>query len=327
MNIEDQISSFKSMVNSYKLTCLLITANNIGIFNCLNENAKHLEQIAHETNLLSERIEPILNALVFNKIISIKETGYYLDTYKNVLLKDSKFNQTGYIDFAQTIMQKYNYLTNAIKDKSFSFTSFNELTEKQIESFMKGMHTNAIPQAEYISYNYSFDNHRILDVGAGAGTYLITVAKQYKSVTGKMIDLPQVSKIQNINIEIENLQDRLVSIPCDYNVDFPCETYDDVFLFAIVHQEPKENLKKLFDNIYKVLKPNGRLFLTSFFLNEDKISPEFSVQFAVEMLANTKNGKVYTHCEIKKMLEDSKYSNIERIDEIPGPATLYIVKK
>ena len=45
------------------------------------------------------------------------------------------------------------------------------------------------------------------------------------------------------------------------------------------------------------------------------------------MLANTQNGKVYTHCEIKKMLENSKYSNIERIDEIPGPATLYIVKK
>ena len=87
MNIEDQISSFKSMVNSYKLTCLLITANNIGIFNCLNEDAKNLEQIADETNLLSERIEPILNALVFNKIISKKETGYYLDTYKNVLLK------------------------------------------------------------------------------------------------------------------------------------------------------------------------------------------------------------------------------------------------
>ena len=118
-----------------------------------------------------------------------------------------------------------------------------------------------------------------------------------------------------------------MSIPCNYNEDFPNETYDDVFLFAIVHQEPKENLKKLFDNIYKVLKPNGRLFLTSFFLNEDKISPEFSVQFAVEMPANTQNGKVYTHCEIKKMLENSKYSNIERIDEIPGPTTLYIVKK
>lgn len=78
---------------------------------------------------------------------------------------------------------------------------------------------------------------------------------------------------------------------------------------------------------YSVLKPNGRLFLTSFFLNDDKIGPEFSVQFAIEMLVNTKNGKVYTHSEIKDLLKESNFSKMERIDEIPGPATLYIAKK
>ena len=106
-----------------------------------------------------------------------------------------------------------------------------------------------------------------------------------------MIDLPQISKIQNSNIEKENLMNRLVSISCDYNNDFLQEKYDDVFLFAVVHQEPIENVRKLLDNIYNALKPNGRLFLTSFFLNDDKISPEFSVQFAIEMRVNSKEGK------------------------------------
>lgn len=327
MNIKEEISNFKSMVNSYKLTSLIITANNIGIFDSLNEKAKGLEQIAKEIEVPSNRIEPILNGLVFNKIIEKNETGYYLTEYKDVLLKDSKFNQTGYIDFAQTVMEKYNNLENAIKDNNFSFNNFKELTEKQAENFMKGMQANAVPQAEYIASKYNFENHNILDIGAGAGTYLITVSKEYKTVRGKMIDLPQVSKIQNRNIEIEHLKDRLVSVSCDYNIGFPKENYDDVFLFAVVHQEPKENVEKLLDNIYNVLKPNGRLFLTSFFLNDDKISPEFSVQFAIEMLANSKNGKVYTHNEIKKLLKDSNFSNIERIDDIPSPATLYIANK
>ena len=327
MDIKEEMSNFKSMVNSYKLTSLIITANNIGIFDSLNEKAKGLEQIAKEIEVPSNRIEPILNGLVFNKIIEKNETGYYLTEYKDVLLKDSKFNQTGYIDFAQTVMEKYNNLENAIKDNNFSFNNFKELTEKQAENFMKGMQANAVPQAEYIASKYNFENHNILDIGAGAGTYLITVSKEYKTVRGKMIDLPQVSKIQNRNIEIEHLKDRLVSVSCDYNIGFPKENYDDVFLFAVVHQEPKENVEKLLDNIYNVLKPNGRLFLTSFFLNDDKISPEFSVQFAIEMLANSKNGKVYTHNEIKKLLKDSNFSNIERIDDIPSPATLYIANK
>ncbi len=327
MNIKEEISNFKSMVNSYKLTSLIITANNIGIFNCLNEKVKDLKQISNEVEIPYDRIEPILNALVFNKIINKNEVGYFLDEYRDVLLKDSKLNQTGYIDFAQTVMEKYKNLENAIKDNNFSFNNFKELTEKQAESFMKGMQSNAMPQAEYIASKYNFENHNILDIGAGAGTYLITVAKEYKSVKGKMIDLPQVSKIQNKNIEKENLMDRLVSIACDYNHDFPSGNYDDVFLFAVIHQEPRENVRKLLNNIYNILKPNGKLFLTSFFLNDDKISPEFSVQFAVEMLANSKEGKVYTHSEIKGLLEDSKFSNIERIDEIPSSATLYIATK
>lgn len=327
MNINEEISNFKSMVNSYKLTSLIITAKNIGIFDKLNENAKSLEQMAKEVKVPSDRIEPILNGLVFNKIIDKNETGYYLTEYKDVLLNDSKFNQVGYIDFAQTVMEKYNNLEEAIKNDKFSFNNFKDLTEKQAESFMKGMQANAVPQAEYIASKYNFENHNILDIGAGAGTYLITVSKMFKSVRGKMIDLPQVSKIQNRNIEREHLKDRLISVPCDYNRDFPKESYDDIFLFAVVHQEPKENVKKLLDNIYNILKPKGKLFLTSFFLNDDKISPEFSVQFAIEMLANSKNGRVYTHSEIKKLLEDSSFSKIERIDEIPSPATLYIANK
>lgn len=48
MNIKEEMSSFKSMVNSYKLTNLIIAANNIGIFNCLTEKDKSIEQIAKE---------------------------------------------------------------------------------------------------------------------------------------------------------------------------------------------------------------------------------------------------------------------------------------
>lgn len=327
MDIKEEISSFKSMINSYKLTNLIIVANNIGIFNCLSENAKSIKQIAMELEIINDRIEPILNGLVFYKIISKNERGYYLEEYKEVLLRDSKFNQIGYINFAQTIMEKYQNLENAVKDSKSSIDNFEDLIEKDTESFVQGMKVNALPQAEYIANNYNFENHNILDVGAGAGTYLISIAKKYKTVTGKMIDLPQVSKIQNRNIESENLQDRLISIPFDYNKSFPDENYDVVFLFAVIHQESYENVKRLLDNVYSVLKPNGRLFLTSFFLNDDKIGPEFSVQFAIEMLVNTKNGKVYTHSEIKDLLKESNFSKMERIDEIPGPATLYIAKK
>lgn len=327
MDIKEQTSNFKHMVNNYKLTYIIISANNIGVFDCLSEESKNLSQISGELQIEENRLEPILNALAFYKIVDKNEKGYCLGQYNDVLNKDSKYNQKGYIDFAKTIMKKYQVLENSIKDKNFAANNFKELTENNAESFMQGMEANAILQAKFIAENYNFENHNILDIGAGAGTYLITVAKKYNTIKGKMIDLPEIVKIQNKKIEKEQLQERIISEECNYNISFPIEKYDDVFLFAVVHQEPKENLNKLLDNIYNVLKPNGRLFLTSFFLNEDRISPEFSVQFAVEMLMNSNNGKVYTHREIENLMKENNFKEIERIDKIPSPATLYLARK
>ncbi len=327
MEVEEQTRKLKEMINSYKLTYLIISANEIGIWDCLSDQSKDLLQIAKDLTLEASRLEPILNALTSYKIISKNKKGYYLDEYDKVLNKNSEYNQLGYINFAQTIMAKYQNLAEAVKDKEFATKQFKELTEKEAESFMRGMEANAIPQAEFIANTYDFENHKILDVGAGAGTYLITVAKKYKTVTGKMIDLPQMVKLQNKKIEKEKLEAQIISEECNYNERFPREKQDDVFLFAVVHQESKENLNKLLKNIYSVLNPEGRLFLTSFFLNEDKISPEFSVQFAVEMLMNSNNGRVYTHSEIQDLMVQNKFKEIKRIDDIPSPATLYIAKK
>lgn len=327
MEIEKQISYFKDKVNQYKLTYLIISSNKIGIFDCLNETGKTLGQISKELEIEESRIEPILNALVFYKIVNRDEKNYYLKEYNDVLNKNSKYNQLGYLNFAETIMKKYQNFDIAVKDKSFASHNFKELTEKDAESFMQGMEANSISQAKFIVENYDFENHNILDVGAGAGTYLVTVAKKYKTAIGKMIDLPEMVRIQNKRIEREGLKEQIISESYDYNVKFPTEKYDDVFLFAVAHQEPKENLTKLLSNIYHVLKPNGRLFLTSFFLNEDRISPEFSVQFAVEMLMNSNCGKVYTHHEIEDLMSQNQFQQIERIDNIPSPATLYIAKK
>ena len=327
MEIKEQIKKLKEMTNSYKLTYLIMSANNIGLFDILDNEGKTLTQIAMELDLEEDRIEPILNALTFHKIISKNKDSYYLEEYNEVLNKNSEHNQLGYIKFAGTIIKRYENLENAIKNKEVATNSFKELTEKEAENFMQGMNANAINPSKFIADNYDFHNHNILDVAAGAGTYSITVAKKHENVIAKMIDLPEMVKIQNKRIHQEGLENRITSEIYDYNISFPTGNYDDVFLFAVVHQEPKEHVKKLLDNIYKVLKPNGRLFLTSFFLNEDKISPEYSVQFAVEMLINTEEGKAYTHSEIQELMEKSQFKEIKRVDEIPGPATLYIAKK
>ena len=326
MEVNEQIKNFKDLVNSYKVTSIIIAAKEIGLFNILTNNKISVEEIAKRLKLERDRIEPILNMLAFYNLIQKEDSTYFLNTYNDVLNLNSEFNQLGYIDFAETIIKRYQKLDNSIKNENVSKNNFDDLTQEGAESFAKGMEANALPQAKYLINTYKFTKHRILDIGAGAGTYLINVAKNDNTVTGKMIDLPVMSKLQNERIKKNNLGNRLFSESCDYNLSFPTEKYDDVFLFAVVHQEHEKNLKKLIDNIYNILNPNGRLFLTSFFLNENKISPKFAVQFAVEMIASSNDGKVYTFNEIESIIK-TKFSDFEKIEDIPGPATLYVAMK
>ena len=54
---------------------------------------------------------------------------------------------------------------------------------------------------------------------------------------------------------------------------------------------------------------------------------EIKEQFAIEMLVNSKDGKVYTHSEITNLLKESNFTDVKRIEEIPSPADLYIARK
>lgn len=91
--MKEQAKKIKEMINSYKLTYLIICAKDIGVWECLDRQSKTLLQIAEELEIETGRIEPILNALTSYKIISKDETGYYLEEYNEVLNKDSEYNQ------------------------------------------------------------------------------------------------------------------------------------------------------------------------------------------------------------------------------------------
>ena len=60
MEVNEQIKNFKDLVNSYKVTSIIIAAKEIGLFNILTNNKISVEEIAKRLKLERDRIEPIL---------------------------------------------------------------------------------------------------------------------------------------------------------------------------------------------------------------------------------------------------------------------------
>lgn len=325
-NVDDKILEFKKMVNNYKCSIIIMTAKNLKLFHCLTTLPKSLLDISKELNLDPFRIEPILNALSFYNLIEKDADKYFMTKYNDVLNTTSQFCQLDYIDFADNILHKWLMLPDVIKDKKLSKQNFQELTNKNAKNFVKGMDENTVLFSHYLIKNFHFDHHSILDIGAGSGAYSIQIAKEYSTNSITMIDLPEVTQLLRKKIVNEGLTNKINIEPCDYTEELPEGPYDDIFLFSIIHQENKMNLEKLLLKVYSLLKPEGSVFFTSFFLNEDKVSPESSVQFSIEMLLMSEKGKVYTHQEFLDLLNKVGFSYVKK-ETLNGPSTLYIARK
>lgn len=330
MEIFQKVGTIKKITNGYKASRVISAAEELGVFNILDKTPLSNEEIARKANIESKKMEAILNALTCIGIVEKSKDGFYLGEYYDVLCSDSPQTQCGYIRHATTMMNKWSNLTQAAKVSQIKQENFQAITgeeKKATVAFIQAMNANALPQAKFIVEQFNFENHKILDVGAGAGTYCIAVGEKYESATGVLMDLPAVCEIIDANLLEHKLNNRFETYPKNYNEGIAEGKYDDVFMFAVAHQENDKNLQELLKRVYNSLVPGGRLFLSSFFLNEDRISPEFSVMFAIEMLVMSTDGKVYTHSEINKYIENAGFKNINKVDGTKGPATIYTAIK
>lgn len=326
--MKEHIEKVRNLMNGYKTSFLLIVAAKMGIFDVLATSSDTSNNIGAIIGVDRHKIELMLNALVGLGLISKKDDYYMLDEFKDVLDSNSLYNQMGYFNYAFSMAEEWKDLETAMKNEVNSEKLLKgEHDEKKTREFMEAMNTNAILQAMYMVDKYDFSNQYILDVGAGYGTYSIIIAKEFSNVKIDVFDLPVVCKILNENIGKERLKMQIRVIEGDYKKTLPDSSHDTIFLFSVIHQENEDEVRKLLKKTYNNLGKGGKLYLSSYFLEDNKVEPYFSVLFGIEMLIKYGAGKVYTHKEIILMLKDAGYKEIIRDNNIPGPATLYIATK
>lgn len=330
MKTNNHVSVVKNLVNGYKSTYVLIVAGRIGIFDVLSKGEMSISDLSDLLGFEERKIEPIMNALVYFGLVSKNKEKYILDKYRDVLDPNSPQSQLGYINHALNMADKWRDLESVIKTPDTSTSNFKSITGEdynQTKAFLQAMNTNAIPQANYLINNFDFNGHSFIDIGAGFGTYSIAVTQKYPSARGTVFDLPIAVQIIEENIKTANLLERLTVVPGNYKDSLPDQKFDDAFLFAVIHQEPIEEVEKLLHSVYDLLKEGGKLYLTTFFLEDNRIEPSFAVLFGVEMLVGSNMGRAYSHCEVKEIFQKVGFKSWEYIPDIPGPASMYVVEK
>ena len=307
-----------------------MSVEQIGVFESMSRGLSHINDLASDIGVPTNKLAILLNVLAGSGLIAKNDKSYYFAEDFSTLNPTHPASQNGYIQYATEVRNRWLGLTQSVQGIDVGKENFGEITGRDkaaTQAFMAAMHANAHSQAIFIAKEYDFEGHHILDVGAGTGIYSTQVIQTYQNTSAVLLDLPDVVPITEEYVEKSEVAKQIQVVPANYHDGLPLEQFDDLFMFAVIHQESDEEALSLLRKAHSVLRPGGRLFLTSFFLNEERTEPPFSAMFAVEMLVMVAGGKAYTHDEIKNLLTAANFAKTKRVDKIPGPATLYIATK
>ena len=173
---------------------------------------------------------------------------------------------------------------------------------------------------KYLPSVTEFDSHygeKVLEIGVGIGTDLVEYAKNGSIVYG--VDLTENAiKISEANFKRLKLKSNLKIANA---VSLPYETgmFDLVFCFGVLHHIP--NTEKAIQEIYRVLKPDGkaiimlyavgwkhifkRLFINGILRGDlFRFGYQGTINKNTEPQGNSPLTKVYTKRAIKKLFKD-----------------------
>lgn len=329
--IVNNVAAIRRMALGYRLSAILAVACKYGVFESLVAEPLSASDLADRLKVSSEGIELLLNALVMVGLLDKVEGHYRNNEIGSRFLVPGKDDyQGGYIAFAFDRIQMWLRMEEYIRIGHSSSDLFEDMlggNALKTEHFMAGMHANAIPTARFLISKVDFGLcRRILDVGGGTGIYSIELAKKYIDLYSDIIDLENVLPITKRYVKQADVENRVQMIVGDYaTAESYGENYDAILMMAIIHQERPDTVINMFRYAYNALRKGGFVIASTFFLDEERTGPSFSVMFSLDLFLGTRRGRAYTLKEVYSFLKDAGFRTMEHMPISPGPEGIGLV--
>jgi len=305
-SIVDQTVEIREIWSGFQASRVLITANNLKIFDHLKKQ-KTADEIAHKLKGDRRATEILLDALAGLGLLR-KQQGRYKNAViaSRLLVSGSSYYQGDIIKHTDSLWDRWQDLDKIVKTGKPSQKSRNH------EAFILGMHNLAVLRAKEIVREIGLTGiKKALDLGGGPGTYAIEMASNGVIVT--LFDLPETVEIARGIVSRSEARNRNIKfIGGDFLRDEIGDGYDLVLVSQILHMFSDKVNIGLLKKCRKALRDNGKVVVQDFFINKARTQPVSSSLFAINMLVNTDGGRTYSPSEIKGWLLKAGFRTIRK---------------
>lgn len=319
------------MINGYKVSHILNTAVEKGVFTRLSES-KSAKELAEDIGTDPRATEKILNVLVTLGLLAKSNNAYANTVEAETFLVDGRPHYMGnyvrmtvgsnmLLSSLDMVLENGASLQDHMKDYTFD--------EMNILGCAEGALCHELP----IIFDTLRDipefagAKRILDLGGSHGAYSMAFARKDSVSEVTMFDRPHVIGFAKEFIAKHEMEDRIKLIAGDFNNDDIGNGYDLVFISHVFYQ--KEGIEPVLGKIYDSLDNNGAVVLNHWVVNETRTGPRISVLFDLYASIMSMDRHVYTPNEYADLLKEAGFSKV-RIFDIqtpPSPSMLIIGKK
>lgn len=308
-----------------------MTANRMGVFPAIGEEALTAEQVAQRC-----RAHPRSTALLLNACVALGFLRKEGDRYANAP------------EAVETLIPgKPTYLGDAIKHDEWLWNVWTHLEEavrtnrpvrqhaqppagpEPWQEFSLAMHNWGMRSAPVLAESLDLSERRqLLDCGGGLGTYSIFLARRYPRLRAIVFDLPETIELAEEVIAEFGLADRIATRAGNYFVDDLGEGHDVVLLSAVLHSMGPDACRLLLAKCHRSLVSGGWLVVHEGLIDPEGTSPLRAVLFSLNMLVNTGEGRSYSGQEIMALMRDTGFVPLEaRSLPPPLPTSLVIGEK
>lgn len=306
--------SLSGIMRGFQPACVLLAATELDLFTILAPKALSAHDVARLSGSDPRGMRTLLDALAaMGVLVKAGELYQPAPGTVDVLTHRGKGTQLAMAQHQANCLRNWAQIARVVKSGRPAKREPSVRGEAaDYAAFIEAMNNVSAPAAQpLVDSMPELKFTHLLDVGGASGTWTIAFLKRYPGARATLFDLPVVIPQAQERLSQAGLVDHVRLVGGDFAVDALPPGADLAWVSAIVHQNSREQNRKLFKSVARALPGGGQILIRDFIMDESRTEPAGGAMFAINMLVATEAGGTFTVGELTEDLQTAGFEDAQ----------------